>query len=87
MKHNISIELLKSISDKNYANGRPVYTIDFDEMQAELPEVKELTLLGVTRRNGYYEAAFIHPKKGGGRWLNLGMTKGQLKKLHAEMGI
>jgi hypothetical protein len=81
MDTTISIDLLKPISDNNFAKGLPVYTIDFDEMKTEMPEVDELTLLGISRRNGYYEVAFIHPKRGTGRWLSLGMTKGQLNNL------
>jgi hypothetical protein len=85
METTISIDLLKPISDKNFAKGLPVYTIDFDEMKTEMPEVDELTLLGILPRNGFYELAFIHPKRGTGRWLSLGMTKGQLNKLQISI--
>ena len=85
METTISIDLLKPISDKNFAKGLPVYTIDFDEMKTEMPKVNELTLLGVSQRNGFYELAFIHPKRGTGRWLSLGMTKGQLNKLQISI--
>ena len=81
----VPVSLVKELSDKNFYPDTKYPTIDVDAMLSEHPEVTHLQCLGVTEKYGIKRVSFLHP--GRGLWLNLGVTKSQLKRIQKEIGV